>query len=51
MNLPNQKIAVVFDREPYTLVSVQGFREVWKAQERKSPVVYLWCIEYEEIIL
>jgi hypothetical protein len=39
------KTHVLFDQEPYTLVDVKGFRQVWSAPERKSPVVYLWCIE------
>jgi hypothetical protein len=38
---------VEFDVEPYTFVSVPHFCEVWNAPMRKSPVVYLWCIEYE----
>ena len=46
MGSPIRNIPVVFDPVPYTLVPVHQFREVWSAPERKSPVVYLWCIEY-----
>jgi hypothetical protein len=46
MNSSISKIPVVFDSEPYTLVPVQRFRQVWDVPERKSSVVYLWCIEY-----
>lgn len=46
VNPPICKIPVAFDPEPYTLVPVQRFRQVWSAPERKSSVVYLWCIEY-----
>jgi len=46
MESPVSIIRVAFDPEPYTLVAVQGLRQVWEAPNRKSPVVYLWCIEY-----
>jgi hypothetical protein len=47
MNSPISKIPVAFDPEPYTFVAVERFRQVWDAPERKSSVVYLWCIKHQ----
>ena len=44
-------ITVAFDPEPYTLVAVEGFRQVWDASQPEASVVYLWCIEYEAAYL
>jgi hypothetical protein len=47
MNSFVSKIQVLFDSEPYTFIDVAKHRQIWKAPNRKSSVVYLWCIEYE----